>query len=80
MEQYPATLDVAEEARAEAGALVRAFDETGNIGEDEIDVTGTNDAEVRVQRREGVVGDFRFCPRDRREECRLPRVRQPDEA
>ena len=35
MEEDAAALDMAEEAVAEAGALVRAFDQAGDVGEDE---------------------------------------------
>ena len=36
MQQHAAALDMAEEARAEAGALMGALDEAGNVGEHEI--------------------------------------------
>ena len=35
MEQHAAALDMAEEAVAEAGALVRPLDQAGDVGEDE---------------------------------------------
>ena len=35
MQQHAAALDMAEEAVAEAGALVRALDQAGNVGEHE---------------------------------------------
>ena len=36
MQQHAAALDMAEEARAEARALVRALDQAGNVGQHEI--------------------------------------------
>ena len=35
MQQHAAALDMAEEAVAEAGAFMRAFDQAGNVGEHE---------------------------------------------
>ena len=35
MQQHAAALDMAEEAVAEAGALMGAFDQAGDVGEDE---------------------------------------------
>ena len=51
---------MAEEAGAEAGALARALDQAGHVGEHEFAVVvDPHDAELRVQRRERVVGDLR---------------------
>ena len=62
-----AALDVAEELEAEPLALARALDEPGHVGDGEADVAGLHDAEVRVERRERVVGDLRAArPRSRR--------------
>src|SRR5262245_64691313 len=38
-----------------------------------------DDAEIRVERREWVVGDLRARARDRADESRLARVRQPEQ-
>jgi hypothetical protein len=38
MQQHPAALDMAEEAVTEAVALMRAFDQPGNVGEHELAV------------------------------------------
>ena len=37
MQQHAAALDMAEEARAEAGALVRALDQARDVGQHEVD-------------------------------------------
>ena len=57
-------LDVAEELGAEAGAEVRAFNESGHVGDDvgllvRLFADG-DDAEVGLEGGEGVVGDFGF--------------------
>ena len=38
---------MAEEAVAEAGALVRALDQAGNVGEHELGLVDADDAELR---------------------------------
>ena len=77
---HAAALDMAEETVAEAGALVRAFDQAGDVGEHELAAVDRDDAELRMQRGEGIVGDLRLGCCDRREEGRLACIRQPDEA
>ena len=49
MQQHAAALDVTEEAVAEAGALVRAFDQAGDVGEHELAFVDAHDAELRMQ-------------------------------
>jgi hypothetical protein len=74
-----AALDVAEELIAEAVAFVRAFDEAGDVSDDEgLAVVGADDAEVRDERREGVVGDLRLRGTDDGDQRRLAGVRQTD--
>ena len=80
MQQHAAALDVAEEAVAEAGALVRAFDQAGNVGQHEFAAVALDHAELGMQRGEGIVGDLRLGRADRGEEGRLAGVRQADEA
>ena len=63
MQQHAAALDMAEEAVAEADAFMRALDQAGNVGEHEFAVVDRDDAELRVQRGEGIVGDLRLAPR-----------------
>ena len=48
---------MAQEARAETTALVRTLDDARYVGHDErVVVAHRDDAEVRFERREGVVG------------------------
>ncbi len=70
-----AALDVAEELEAEALALAGAFDEAGHVGDREAHVARLDDTEVRVQRREGIVGDLGPRRRDRGDQARLARRR-----
>ena len=60
--------------------LVGALDQARYVGEHEVGVTSTDDPKVRMQGREGIVGDLRFGRRDRGEERRLAGVGQADEA
>ena len=71
-----AALDVAEELESEPLALARAFDQPGDVGDGVADVAGLDDAEVRVERRERVVGDLGPCRGDRRDQARLARRRE----
>ena len=63
MQQHAAALDMAEEAVAEARAFMRALDQPGNIREHEFAAVGIHDAELRMQRGEGIVGDLRLARR-----------------
>ena len=80
MQQHAAALDMAEEAVAEAGAFMRALDQAGNVGEHEFAALRVHDAELRMQRGEGIVGDLRFGRADDGEEGRLAGIGQADEA
>ena len=72
---------VAEEAVAEAVARVRAFDQAGDVGEDEGGVlVDAHDAEVRDERGERVVGDARPRRRDAADEGRLADVGEAEQA
>ena len=39
---------------------MRAFDQAGNVGEHEFLLVDMHDAELRMQRGEGIVGDLRL--------------------
>ena len=83
VDEDPGPLDVAQEGVAEAGALAGALDEARDVGDRRpalVLVAEVEHAEVRLERRERVVGDLRPCRRERREEGRLAGIRQPDEA
>ena len=81
LEQEAGALEVLQELDPEPRARRRAGHEAGHIGHHEamVDVH-RHHAEVRVQGREGVVGDLRVRRRDGPDEARLPRVRQADQA
>ncbi len=83
MDEDPRPLDVAQEGVAEAGPVAGALDEPGHVGDRRpalVLVAEVHDAEVRLERRERVVGDLRRGRGQGREERRLAGVRQPDEA
>ncbi len=71
-----------QEPDAEPGARRRAFDEPRDVRDHEAAIgADAHDAELRVQRRERIVRDFRPRGRERARERRLARVRraeQPD--
>ncbi len=55
------------ERLAEAGALVRALDQPGNVGYHELALVNPDDAQIGMQRGERVVGDFRLGGTDHTE-------------
>ena len=63
-----------------AGALGRALDQAGDVGEHELAALVADDAELRAERREGIVADLGAGVADRVEEGRLAGVGQADEA
>ena len=78
--EHPRPLDVAEELVAEAATLAGALDQAGDVGDDELRaVTEADDAEVRLERGERVVGDLRLGRRDHADQRALADVREPDE-
>ena len=79
MQQHAAALDMAEEAVAEADALVRAFDQARNVRQHEFAAVGVDHAELRMQRGEGIVGDLRLGGADGGEEGRLAGIGQADQ-
>ncbi len=79
MQQHAAALDMAEKAVAEADALMGALDEAGNVGEDEFAAVAGDDAELRVQRREGIIGDLRARRADRGQKRRFAGVGEANE-
>ncbi len=79
MQQRPAALDVAEKAVAEPVALMGALDEAGNVGEHEFALVAAHDAEVGLERREGIVGDLWLGGGDAGDERRFADVRRADE-
>jgi hypothetical protein len=75
------SLDVFEEAEAEPGTFGCPLDDAWNIRDDERAIdTERDDAEVRDQGGERVVGDFGARPRDRGDEGALADVRKAYDA
>ena len=73
-------LDVAEELVPEPMPLARALDEAGDVSGDEGSAAlGACDAEVRDERREGIVGDLRPRRADSRDDGALAHRRHADE-
>jgi hypothetical protein len=75
-------LDVPQKLQSESLPFVRAFDDAGNVGDDERSIPGQrHDAKVRNQRREGVIRDLGTRGGDDGQERRLAGVGltyQPD--
>ena len=80
MQDHAGALGMAEETRAQARAFMRAFDQAGQIGDHEIGAADAHHAELRIQRGERVIGDFRLGRGDAREESRFARIGQADQA
>ena len=72
---------VAQEAGAEPGAVRSPGDQARDVGDDEaLALLEAHDAQVRRERREGVVGDLRLGRGDRRDQRALAGVREADDA
>ena len=73
--------DVLEKAQAEPLPFVRALDDAGDVGDDERPmVRQSHDAEVRLECREGIVGDLGPRRRDHRQQRALAGVRLAEQA
>jgi hypothetical protein len=79
MEQNAAALDVPGGSGRRARCLARSLDQPGDVGDDELATVDLGNAELRVQRGEGIVRDLRLGRAHRREEGRLAGVGQPDD-
>ena len=75
--EQPRALDVREEVVAEPGALARALDQPGDVGDHELAVVELERAEHRLERRERVVGDLRPRARQRASSEDLPAFGSP---
>ena len=81
MDQDARPFDVAQELVTQADAAVGAFDQAGQVGQDEdAFAAGVDDAEVGVLGRERIVGDLRLGLRQPAEQRRLAGVGQADQA
>jgi hypothetical protein len=80
MNQQTGALDVPQKLNSEAVAFVRAFDDAGNIGHNERAVIAElNDAEVRFERGERVIGDLGSGGGDARDQRALAGIRKADQ-
>ena len=77
--EHRAALDVPEEVEPETTALGRARDEARHVGHGEDLIARGDDAELRHERGERVVGDLRPGRGQRRHQRRLARRREADE-
>ena len=83
VDEDPRPLDVAQERVPEPGARAGALDQPGHVGDGRpplVVLAEVHDPEVRLERRERVVGDLGRGRGDRREDRGLAGVRQPDQA
>src|SRR5215831_11671696 len=92
MNEKARALHVLEEADAEAGAFVGAFDEPGKIGDDEraaelatflagrTKAVRVDDTEIGFERRERIARYFRTRRGNNRNECGFSGVGKTDEA
>ncbi len=79
-QQDPGTLDMPEELMAETFALRRALDEARDVSEHHLElVVHPDDTEVRLQRRERIVGDLGLRGRHRTDEGRLADIGKADD-
>ena len=75
-----ATLDVAQEVEAEASSLGGTGDQAGNVGHRVARIACRHDAQVRDQRRKGVIGDLGARRAQGRNQRGLTRRREADES
>ena len=78
--QHAGAFDVAQELVPESPALAGTLDQPGDVGDDEVGgVVDAHDTEVRLERRERIVGDLRACRRHDADQRALADVREADE-
>ena len=77
MEQHAAALDMAEEAVADPGALGRALDQAGNVGDHELALLVAHHAELRAGGGEGIVADLGLGVGDGLMKVDLPALGSP---
>src|SRR5271169_4973888 len=90
MHDEAGAFDVAEKTDAEAGAKMRAFNESGQIGDDKraaeframtaSATVGIDDAEIGHERGERIIGDFGACGGNYRNKCGFACVRVTHQA
>jgi len=78
VKQNAAPFDMPEKAIADASPFMRAFDQTRNVGEDEIDIVNLDHTEIWVKRREGIIRYLGLGRADRRQKSRFAGIRKAD--
>src|SRR5579875_272705 len=80
MDQHARAFDVAQEAIAQTGTRVRAFDQAGDVHQHEgVELVDAHDAQLRLERRERVVRDFRPRGRNDGEQRGFAGIRQAND-
>ena len=82
MDQQARALDVTQELDAQAMAVMRALDQTWDVGHHErgVIVVRADDAEVRLKRSKRVIGNLWLRRRDARDQRGLAGVGEPDQS
>jgi len=79
-QQDPGSFDVAEELMAQPLPVACPLDQPRNVGQHHLEpIIHPHHAEVRLEGREGIVGDLRLGRRDAADERRFPDVREADD-
>ena len=76
VQQDGTALNMTKKPIAQPPSFVSTFNQPRDIGNHELHLVNSDDAKVRVQRRERVIRDFRPGVRSCGEECRFPSVRK----
>src|SRR5262245_33180644 len=80
MDQRLRAVEMFEKSISQAFAFVRPFDQSRHVGNDEAAVAAErDDAEVRSERGEGVIGNLRTRRRDTRDQRGLSRIWKSDQ-
>ena len=80
MKQHTAALDMAKEPVAKAGALMRTFDQPGNVGHHEFTFIHADHTQIGMKRGERVIGDFRPRRRHRGKESGFAGIRHAEQS
>ena len=81
MQEQTGTRKVFEKLDPQPGTRRGTLDDTRNIGDDETALAaGTNDTEIRMQRRKRIIGDLRSGTRHRGDQTGLAGIRQAKQA
>jgi hypothetical protein len=79
MDQQAGALDVSQKLRTQAASFMRPLDQTGNIGQHKRTITGLHNTQIRLQRGERIICDFRLRGGETRDQRRFSRIGEPDQ-